>query len=313
VVVCTDTSTACAAYFASREVREIGIAQHLVQNIHNWPVLITILTDLDKVKVLESLECAQNVEKDFTHYLEDRQVVNLVISGAGFTGIELACNLYDICKKRGKKINVTMVEVAKKILPMISEKSRSHILDKLHKLEFNINTGNQVKTFDGKNITLSSGEVINDVFFCWCSGVMASLKPTGCYDTLPDGRILVDEFLSIPKYPEVFVVGDAAAMKDKNNNILRRAVTFAQMSGKNAGKNIALRIDDNEGEVFNPIDLGWIIPMYITSVGVVLGVQVRGHKGIFMHYIICGIKNYNFKNLCTEFLAAFKYTFVKTR
>src|SRR5665648_1125142 len=52
VVVCTDTSTACAAYLASREVREIGIAQHLVQNIHNWPVLITLLTDLNKVKVL---------------------------------------------------------------------------------------------------------------------------------------------------------------------------------------------------------------------------------------------------------------------
>jgi len=30
-----------------------------------------------------------------------------------------------------------------------------------------------------------------------------------------------------------------------------------------------------------------------------------------MHYIICGIKNYNIRNFCREFLAAIKYTFVK--
>ena len=194
---------------------------------------------------------------------------------------------------------------------MVSKKSQTHIFDKLHKLKFSICTENKIQHFDGENITLKSGKIIKDAFFCWCSGVRTSLKPIGDYDTLPDGRILVDKFLSIPKYPEVYVAGDAAAIKDKNNNILRRAVNFAEMSGKNAGKNIALQIEGKKGQAFKPIDLGWMIPMYITSVGVVLGIEVRGRKGIFMHYIICGIKNYNFRNFCKEFISAIKYTFVK--
>jgi len=270
--------------------------------------------NLDKVNVLESLSSAENIRKKFLDHLKEREEVNLVISGAGFTGIELACNLYDLCEKESKKINVTMVDLGKTLLPMVSEKSRAHILNKFDKLKFNISTENEIKIFDGENITLKSGEFISNVFFCWCSGVKTSLKPSGQYDTLPDGRILADKFLSIPKYPEVFVAGDSAAIKDeKTNTILRRAVNFAEMSGKTAGKNLALHIKGKEMKVFNPIDLGWVIPMYITSVGVILGKEIRGRKGIFMHYLICGIKNYSFKNFCKEFISAFKYAFIKLK
>jgi NADH dehydrogenase len=225
----------------------------------------------------------------------------------------LACNLFDLCKSKGIKINVTIVEVAKKILPMLSEKSHKHILKKLNELKFNIVTENQIQAFDGKNVTLKSGEIIKDAFFSWCSGVKSSLKPLGKFDILPDGRILVNEFLNIPSYPEVFVAGDAAAIKDKKGNVLRRAVTFSEMSGKQAGKNIALHMKGKEMQAFKPIDLGWIIPMYITSVGVAMGVEVRGRKGIFMHYFICGIKNYSIRNFFVELKAAFKYPFAKIK
>ena len=310
--------------FLKEEITTINFDEkkiHTKDNEYNYDYLVLATgsktnffnfnQNLDKVNVLESLESAENIEKNFLSYIGKREEINLVISGAGFTGIELACNLYDLCKKRGKKINVTLVELGQKILPMVSQKSQTHILGKLHKLGFNICTGNEIKLFDGENITLKNGEIIKDVFFCWCSGVKTSLKPLGCYYTLPDGRIIVDKFLSIPKYPEVYVAGDAAAIKDKNNNMLRRAVNFAEMSGKIAGKNIALHIEGKKAQEFKSIDLGWMIPMYITSVGVALGVEVRGHKGIFMHYLICGIKNYNFKNFCKEFMAAIKYTFIK--
>jgi len=270
--------------------------------------------NLDKVNVLDSLSSAEKIRKNFLNHIKEREEISLVISGAGFTGIELACNLYDLCKKESKKINITMVDLGKNLLPMVSDKSRAHVLRKFEKLEFNICLENEIKIFDGKNITLKNEEVIKDAFFCWCSGVKTSLKPIGSYDTLPDGRILVDKFLSISKYPQVYIAGDSAAIKDeKNNTILRRAVNFAEMSGKTAGRNVAHHIEGKEIKIFKPIDLGWIIPMYITSVGVALGKEVRGRKGIFMHYIICGIKNYSFRNFCREFTAAIKYTFIRLK
>lgn len=267
--------------------------------------------NLDKVNILESLESAKNLREKFLAYLNETDEANLVISGAGFTGIELACNLYDLCKKEGKTINVTMVELGKRLLPMLSQKAFTHISDRLNRLKFNIYTENQIKSFDGKNVTLRNGEIINNAFFCWCSGVRASLKPIGDYEALPDGRILVDKFLAIPKYPEVYVAGDAAAIKDEKGNVLRRAVTFSEESGKHAGKNIAFKITEKEVQPFKPLDLGWIIPMYITSVGEAFGLEVKGRIGIFMHYVICGLKNYSLRNFLVELKAAIKYPFAK--
>ncbi|MBL4934817.1 FAD-dependent oxidoreductase [Clostridium sp. YIM B02515] len=266
---------------------------------------------LENVNLLDSLEAANNVRERFEGYIRKTENPTLVVSGAGFTGIELACNLYDYAKKQGKKLNVVFVELAKKVLPMLSEKSSSHVMGKLKKLDFKIYTENQIAQFDGENITLKNDEIIKDVFFCWCSGVKSSLKPIGNYASLPDGRIIVDEYLSIPNYKEVYAAGDAAAIKGKDGKFLRRAVTFAEMSGKHAGKNIAAAINNGSKSKFNPIDLGWIIPLYISSIGEAMGVEVRGRKGIFMHYILCGIKNYSFKNFGRELIAAFKYPFTK--
>lgn len=267
--------------------------------------------NLDKVNVLDSLEAAQKVRQSFLEHIESRNEINLVISGAGFTGIELACNLYDLAKRNNKKISVTLVDLCKKVLPMLSEKSANHVIDKLNKMDFKMYTENQVNNFDSRDIVLKNGEVITDVFFCWCSGVKSPLKPNGKYDILPDGRILVNEFLNVENYPEVYIAGDAAAIKDSKGNMLRRAVTFSEMSGKHAGKNISAVVNGRERAVFKPIDLGWIIPMYITSVGVVMGVEVRGRMGIFMHYFICGMKNYSFNNFIKELKAAIKYPFTK--
>lgn len=267
--------------------------------------------NLDKVNVLDSLEAAKKVRQSFLEHIESRNEINLVISGAGFTGIELACNLYDLAKMNNKKINVTLVDLCKKVLPMLSEKSANHVINKLNKMDFKMYTENQVNKFDSSDIVLKNGEVITDVFFCWCSGVKSPLKPNGKYDILPDGRILVNEFLNVQNYPEVYIAGDAAAIKDSKGNMLRRAVTFSEMSGKHAGKNISAVINGRERAVFKPIDLGWIIPMYITSVGVVMGVEVRGRMGIFMHYFICGMKNYSFNNFIKELKAAIKYPFTK--
>lgn len=266
---------------------------------------------LESVNVLDSLEAADNVKEKFKSYVDKTENPTLVVSGAGFTGIELACNLYDYAKKQGKKLNVTFVELAKKVLPMLSEKSSKHVMSKLQKLDFKIYTENQIVGFDGNNITLKNGEVLRNVFFCWCSGVRSSIKPLGTYEALPDGRIVVDEYLSISAYPEVYAVGDAAAIKDKDGKFLRRAVTFAEMSGKHAGTNIAATINNKQRNAFNPIDLGWIIPIYISSIGVAMGVEVKGRKGIFMHYILCGIKNYSLKNFGRALAAAFKYPFAK--
>lgn len=49
--------------------------------------------------------------------------------------------------------------------------------------------------------------------------------------------------------------------------------------------------------MFKPVDLGWVIPLYVTSVGEAFGRKTKGRLGIPMHYVMCDIKNYNVKNI----------------
>lgn len=267
--------------------------------------------NLGKVNILESLDSAEMLYENFLRYAEDRQVLNIVISGAGFTGIELGCNLYDLSKNMGREAHISFIEKANKILPMLSEKLSNYANKKLEEMNFKIYKDHEIQEFDGEKIILNKGEVLEDVFFSWCSGVKSSLLPNGEYDKLYDGRIIVSKDLSIEKYPEVFVVGDSAAVKDKNGVFLRRGVNFAQMEGACVAKNIINDIEGKQRKEFKAIDLGWVIPIYSSSIGVAFGKDIKGRVGIFMHYIICGIKNYNFKNFCKEVCAALKYPFTK--
>lgn len=313
-----------SVHFINEEIIEINFDEKLIKTtINNYSYDYMILASgsttnffgfnetMDKVNVLDSLKAAERVNQRFIEYLDKTDSPTLVVSGAGFTGIELACNLYDLSKRKGKNLKVIFVEVAKRVLPMLSEKSAEHVMSKFQKLNFKIYTDNKILGFDGRNITLKNNEIIEDTFFCWCSGVKSSLNPIGKHQVLPDGRIIVNENLQIPEHPEVYAAGDSAAMKDKEGKFMRRAVTFAQMAGKQAAKNLAELINNGHQKPFKPIDLGWIIPIYISSIGVALGLEVRGRIGIFLHYVICGMKNYSFKNFLKELGAAFKYPFAK--
>lgn len=266
---------------------------------------------MEKVHVLDSVDSALEINSSFKEQLSQGKIDNVVVCGAGFTGLELACNLYDLAKSMGKSPKFSLIERAQRIIPMLSEKMAKHVSGKLDKLHFKIYTDNQIVNFDGDNMKLKDGTELNNVFFCWCSGVKNALTPKGKFSALPDGRIIVDENLKLPDYEYAFAAGDSAAMKDDKGGYLRRGVNFSQMSGKKAASNLIAAIRKESQSKFVPFDPGWVIPIYISSIGVAFGAEIRGRKGIFAHYMICGMKNFNMKNFFKDLSCAIKYTFVK--
>ena len=259
---------------------------------------------------LDCLDDAIKIRKEFGEALSKRPKLNLVISGAGFTGIELACNLYHYAKVNGGEITITLIEKADRILPMLSEKMSKYVMNKMKLMDIKFLTGEEVVYFEENVVKLKNKGEIQDAFFCWCSGVKLSVNAVGNHKGLFDGRIIVDEFLRIPEHLEVFVAGDAAAVKTEKT-YLRRAVNFAFTAGKFSGKNVAATIQEEKLKTFKVADLGWVIPIYISSIGVAFGMETKGRLGISMHYVMCGLKNYNARN----FLKYIKYasTFIFTK
>lgn len=266
---------------------------------------------------LDGLEDALKIREDFYQAVSTKDEVNAVVVGGGYTGIELACNLLSFSAQlrsfagyEKKKVNITLVEREKRILPMLSEKLSGYAAQKLSEAGIQLMTGEEFAAYEELTVSFKSGKKLKDALLFWCPGVKIGFEAEGDYKTLPDGRILVNETLQLAGYPEVFVVGDAAAIK-AGEGYLRRGVNFAEGSGKTAGYNVAAAINGDKLRPYKPSDPGWVIPILNSSVGVAFGIELKGRKGVFFHYVISGMKNYSFGKLLRYIGYGLKFPFAK--
>ena len=93
----------------------------------------------------------------------------------------------------------------------------------------------------------------------WAAGVAAS--PLGKKLGAPvdrAGRVLVNADLSLPRHPEVFVIGDLAALKDKNGHPVPGVAPAAIQQGKATARNIANELEGKPRHNFQYVDKGSI-------------------------------------------------------
>lgn len=259
---------------------------------------------------LDSLDDAIKIRDSFARALFNNDHLNVVVSGGGFTGMEVASNLYRYAGFLERSCSIYVVDRNHTILPSLGEKRSNYLMTQMSRLGFQFLLGTEVEDYQDETVFLKTGEKIHDAFFVWCSGVKLAIPVRGHQKQLRDERIVADPFLRIPEHLDVYVVGDAAAVKD-GEAYLRRSVNFAAMAGKLAARNLAAEIKGRKLKRFRPIDLGWVIPLYTTSVGEAFGLKTQGRLGIPLHYLMCGIKNYNLKNVSTYAGYAFKFSFAR--
>lgn len=246
---------------------------------------------------LATIGDAERIRNAFPNYLKHVEQPRLLISGAGYTGIELAIGLSQCAARLGVDCRIQICERHQAILPFLNGFQLKRVAMSLRRHRVELLTGCHVEHFDGKTAMLSNGERIENVFLCRTEGTCAPLRPDGGnFDTLPDGRIMVDRRLCLPAYPKVYAAGDAAAIRH-GNGYLRKAVNFAVYSGTRAGYNVHCSLINRPQRIFRGLDPGWLIPLGDDSVGRALGgVPLLGRWGLMLHYIMCGLRNYNMRN-----------------
>ncbi|MCA1809456.1 MAG: FAD-dependent oxidoreductase, partial [Lentisphaerae bacterium] len=251
---------------------------------------------------LATLADADKIRQDFPAYLASTAQPHIVFSGAGYTGLELAATLGAAAHRQGIHCRITMVEHGAEILPFLSSRQRHRVKNWLQRHDIQVLTNNQIIRFDGRNVDLSSGTKLTDVFLCRTAGTCAPLSlPADQAAALPDGRLLVADCLHLPDHPQVYAAGDAAAIRHRGD-YLRKAVNFAIYSGARAGNNVARALRNRAALPFRPIDLGWVIPLMDDSVGTALNyLPLQGRAGLGLHYFMCGLRNFNCNN-CFYFI-----------
>ena len=146
---------------------------------------------------------------------------DVIVVGGGYTGVETAGQLADLFNNEFKKLypeiqanepKVTLIQGGNVILPILSESSSTKAKQRLEDLGVNVLTGDRVTVVTKEGVTLSDGKVIESHNVIWASGVLARGKEFFSEDVLEKGRVKVLSTMQMEKYPNVFVIGDIAAV-----------------------------------------------------------------------------------------------------
>ncbi|WP_431804796.1 NAD(P)/FAD-dependent oxidoreductase [Halobacillus andaensis] len=171
-----------------------------------------------------------HIEFQFARYSssdeKNEDALNILVGGAGFTGIEfvgeLAKRVPELCKEYNvprEKVRIINVEAAPNILPGFDEELVEYAQKSLEErgVEFRIGTKIQKCTEEGF-IVGDDHEEIKAGTVVWTGGVQANPVVQQSGFELVKGKVNVDGDLRVPGHDNLFIIGDCSWVMDKEND-----------------------------------------------------------------------------------------------
>lgn len=223
---------------------------------HTWAPGLKSVEDATMIrhKVLLAFEAAERTSDP------DKRCawLTFVIVGAGATGVELAGALGEIANHTlkddfrsisPKDARILIVDGGQRVLATYPEDLSKKAEQALIKLGARVRMGATVTAVDEDGVTLKTAAGSTHIpshTVIWAAGVAVTdfgrlLAKRTEADTDKGGHIKVAPDLTIPKYPEIFVVGDLASMMDAQGKPLPGVAQVAMQGGAYAARTIAKR------------------------------------------------------------------------
>ncbi|MFM9836629.1 MAG: NAD(P)/FAD-dependent oxidoreductase [Cyclobacteriaceae bacterium] len=203
---------------------------------------------------------------------EEEEVMNslmdFVIVGGGATGVELAGALTELKKNVFPKdykeldmrdMDIHIVESSPRLLNGMSEQASAKALEFLTDMGVKIHLNTAVKTYDGYEVGLSTGEKLISRSLIWAAGIKGNPVNGIKAENLTRGnRLLVDQYNRVKGYDNIFAIGDVALMEgdEKFPKGHPQMAPPAQQQGRLVAKNIRNIIEKKELKPFHYFDKG---------------------------------------------------------
>ncbi|MGB7282195.1 MAG: NAD(P)/FAD-dependent oxidoreductase [Candidatus Acidiferrum sp.] len=211
-------------------------------------------------KILYAFECAERSASEE----EARAWLTFVIVGAGATGLELAGALAEIANETLKndfrhinprEARILLMEGGSRVLASFPEDLSAKAEKLVSRLGVEVAKGVMVTEIDAGGVTYKSGNESKRLparTVLWAGGVTANefgrkLAERTKAETDGGGRIKVKPDLTVPGYPDIFIVGDLAFALDEKGNALPGVAQVAIQGGAYAAKTIRARSNGKKG------------------------------------------------------------------
>ncbi|MFN7792565.1 MAG: NAD(P)/FAD-dependent oxidoreductase [Cyclobacteriaceae bacterium] len=238
-------------------------------------------------------------QMEYALLTEDREVMNslmdFVVVGGGPTGVELCGALSELKKNVFPKdykeldmreMDVHLVEASPRLLNGMSEQAGAKALDFLTEMGVKVHLGAAVKSYDGVEVVLNTGEKLISRSLIWAAGVKGN--PIGGLNgelITRGNRLLVDEFNRVKGYDNIFAIGDVALMESDKYfpKGHPQMAPPAQQQGRLVAKNIKSLLKNKPLKPFHYFDKG-----SMATVGrhkAVVDMKGIRFQGIFAWYV----------------------------
>lgn len=237
-----------------------------------------------------------------------RQLLTLVVAGAGPSGVEVAAELHHLIHTvllRYYRLDPTLVRVllvdgADRLLVHFDRELAEAGQRELIERGIEVRLRTRVTGATGEHVELNSGEeTIPTRTLIWTGGT----APNPILARLPAaktkrGAVVVDEFLKIPEHPEVYVIGDGACVLDRRDHRPYPPVApVAIHQGIRAAGNIVNTLQSRVRESFRFDFTGNIVGLGGgTALVNLLGIKFHGRLGWWVYRLaylqrLVGVKN----------------------
>ena len=175
---------------------------------------------------------------------------NVVIGGAGLSGVEIATEMGHYAKKfmqdnrmMCEGIQIYLIASREKVLDGMHPYLQENAEKRLKKLGVNVLYNTRVSEVQEDAVILSDGQRINFDFMIFAGGVKASSlgKSLGC-PLNAKGQIIVDPTLQIVCHKHVYAIGDVAALVDAGGKVIPATANAAEQSAEVVAENIKAQL-----------------------------------------------------------------------
>jgi NADH dehydrogenase len=156
-----------------------------------------------------------------------------------------------------------LLDLATRLLPELDRRLSRSAERVLRRRGVDVRLRTSVKAATPGGVHLTDGEFVPARSLVWCVGV----RPDPLVEDLglptEKGRLVVDEYLTVPGYPEIFACGDAAAVPDltRPGRTTPMTAQHAMRQGTLTARNLAASYGHGRPRPYRHHDLGFVVDL----------------------------------------------------